>query len=58
MKQQILNLGNALHKNAQKQIVGGNMDVTCEEFGWNEISCQRARLEENGGFDHTYSKCC
>ncbi len=56
MKNQILNLGNALNKSEQKQINGGNMDATCEELGWNEYTCANVGPEDQ--VDRNYYKCC
>lgn len=54
MKKQILNLGKALNKNTQKEVNGGKMDITCEDFGWTLARCEAA----NGSFDPMYRKCC
>ena len=56
MKKSILNLGKALNKANQKQINGGKMEATCEELGWNEVSCANVGPEDQP--DYNYQRCC
>ncbi|WP_165583387.1 hypothetical protein [Aquimarina atlantica] len=54
MKKSILNLGKVINKTKQKTINGGQMEASCEELGWNELTCKYASPNS----DINYLKCC